>query len=211
MRWSWQRVTWTESVVWRYQNLQPNFSLSGWDTGREPDSTGRKTVHWDCFTTARHPKTETHDFLSLFNFIAQCIVRYWRYHSCQHFLIRPCWIFRVARQFRLARQHRGAPPPLPPPKNKKNPEELWRYAPTKNLPYWHWTFNNWHLTFEHLNIWTFEHLNIWIFEHLSIWTFENLKIWTFEHLIIWTYIYFNIGRFEHWNIWILEYLKIWTF
>ena len=34
MRWSWQRVTWTQSVVSRYQNLQPNFSLSGWDTGR---------------------------------------------------------------------------------------------------------------------------------------------------------------------------------
>ena len=38
------------------------------------------------------------------------------------------------------------------------------------------TFDIWHLTFGHLNIWAFEHLNIWTFEQLNIWTFEQLNI-----------------------------------
>ena len=75
-------------------------------------------------------------------------------------------------------------------------------------------FDNWHLTFEHLNIWTIEHSNIWTLEHWNIgtlkhWnigTFERLNIWTFEHLQIWQFkdLFFYIWTFEHLIIWHLN-------
>ena len=50
-------------------------------------------------------------------------------------------------------------------KRKKIPEGLRRYAPAKDLPYWHLTFNIWYLTF---NIWH-SAFNIQFLQHQLDW------------------------------------------
>ena len=61
---------------------------------------------------------------------------------------------------------------------KKWPEELRRYAPTKVWPYWHLTFDFWHLTYVWHFTWTNGPMEQWTNGPIHQWTNGPMNQWT---------------------------------